>query len=63
MVVKAPFANLSSSPRKLNHQPPTFYTRPKLEALTGGPVPGTAARKEAKGHLLRPCSNPHLIPT
>lgn len=65
MVVKAPSPELLLLTPKLNCQPPNFQLfypeTPELEELTGGPVPATAARKEAKGNiksLPRPPSYP-----
>lgn len=45
------------------HFQPFYPETPELEELTGGPVPATAARKEAKGKTLSPCTKTLLIPT
>lgn len=65
MVVKAPFPKLLLTPKTkplAPHFQPFYPEIPELEELTRGPVPATAARKEAKGKILSPCFNLHLIP-
>lgn len=66
MAVKAPFPKLLLlSPKtelSATHFQPFYPETPELEELTGGPVPAIAARKEAKGKTLSPCSNTHLLP-
>lgn len=67
MVVKAPFPKVLLRTPKTEpltpHFQPFYPGTPELEELTGGPVPATAARKEARGKTLSPCTNTPFIPT